>query len=236
MDFLQNILNNTDTPIWYAFILGLMTAISPCPLATNITAMGFISKDISSKQRVFINGILYTIGRAISYITLGIILYFGSNTINIASIFREYGEKLLGPILVIIGILMLDIINIKFPSFSNLNIISEKLFNPEKKSSILTPLIMGIIFALAFCPYSGTMYFGILIPMTITNPSGLILLLVFAIATGLPVIVFAYLIAFAISNVAKTYNKIKIFELWFRRIISFLFIIVGFYYIYLSLL
>lgn len=230
MELLQSLLDNTQTPILYAFILGLMTAISPCPLATNITAIAFIGKNIENKRKVFINGLLYTLGRAITYFTLGVILYLGASKFHVASFFQSNSEKFLGPLLLIIGIFMLDFIKIKFPGLGK---ITDKFQKNEKQGSGLSALLMGVVFALAFCPYSGVLYFGMLIPMTISSSSGLILPLVFAIATGLPVIIFAYLIAFTLSGVGKLYNRLKTFELWFRRVVSALFIIVGLYYIYI---
>ncbi|HNW75014.1 MAG TPA: sulfite exporter TauE/SafE family protein, partial [Bacteroidales bacterium] len=88
----------------------------------------------------------------------------------------------------------------------------------------------GMVFAMAFCPYSGVLYFGMLIPVTIASASGLYLPVIFAIATGLPVIIFAWLLAYAVGNVGKLYDRIKIFELWFRRIVAVVFILVGIYY------
>jgi len=92
-------------------------------------------------------------------------------------------------------------------------------------------LLLGIVFALAFCPYSGVLYFGMLIPMTINSASGLYLPLIFAVATGIPVILFSWLIAFSLGSIGKVYNKIKSFEYWFRRIVAVLFIAVGIYYV-----
>ncbi len=230
MEFIQNLIENTNFPILTAFLLGLMTAISPCPLATNITAIAFIGKNIENKRKVFLNGIIYTIGRAISYFGLAIILYFGASKFHIAKFFQTNGEKFLGPLLLIIGILMLDFIKIKLPGIGS---ITDKFENGENKKSWLSALLMGILFALAFCPYSGVLYFGMLIPITISSTSGLVLPLFFAIATGLPVIIFAYLIAFTFSNVGKTFNRIKMFEKWFRRIVAIVFIVVGIYFIVL---
>lgn len=230
MNFLQNILDNSNAPFLSALILGLMMAISPCPLATNITAIGFISKDIGQKLRIFINGLVYTLGRTISYTGIGVIIYFGADMISIKKIFLMNGEKFIGPLLIIIGVLMLDFFKIKFPSFSKL---SEKIENKSKSGSSWSALLLGMIFALAFCPYSGVLYFGMLIPMTISSTSGLFLPVIFAIATGLPVIIVAYLLAFSISSVGGFYNKIKIFEKWFRRVVAIIFIIVGLYYIWI---
>jgi cytochrome c-type biogenesis protein len=230
MDTLQNLLDGSNMPLLTALILGLMTAISPCPLATNITAIAYIGKNIENKRRVFINGLLYTAGRAITYVGLGLILYFGASAFQISSFFQSNGEKYLGPLLVIIGILMLDVIKIKFPGMSKL---SEKFERSGSRGGGVSALLMGIVFALAFCPYSGVLYFGMLIPISISSASGLYLPLVFAIATGLPVIIFAYLIAFTLSGVGKLYNGLKAFEYWFRRIVAGLFIAVGLYYIYI---
>ncbi|MFQ3578822.1 MAG: aromatic aminobenezylarsenical efflux permease ArsG family transporter [Bacteroidales bacterium] len=230
MEFLQNILDNTQTPILYAFILGLMTSISPCPLATNITAIAYISKEIENKRKIFLNGIVYTFGRAITYTNLGLILFFGANKFHVSKIFTQNGEKLLGPLLIIIGILMLDIIKIKFPSFGKL---TEKMQSKSKKGSLISALLLGVVFALAFCPYSGVLYFGMLIPMTISSSSGLYLPVIFAIATGLPVIIIAYLLAFSVSSIGNFYKKIQIFQKWFNRIVAIIFILVGLYYVYI---
>jgi len=227
MEFLQGILDSTQYSFVTALILGLMTAISPCPLATNISAIGFISRDIEDRKRVFLNGVVYTLGRALSYTGLAVVLYFGASQMNVSMIFQGWGEKLLGPVLIIIGLFMLDVIKLRLPGFSSL---TERL-GEKGKGSYLGTLLLGMVFALAFCPYSGVLYFAMLIPMTVSSASGLYLPVVFAIATGLPVIVFAWLLAFAVGNVGSLYNHIKTFEIWFRRVVSVLFILVGVYYI-----
>ena len=227
MDFLQTILDNSQFSFLTAIILGLMTAISPCPLATNISAIGFISRNIENRRRVFINGLVYTLGRAISYTGLALIIFFGASKMHVSMIFQGWGERLLGPVLILVGLLMLDIIKIKLPGFSGLtNKIGE-----NGKESYWSTLLLGMVFALAFCPYSGVLYFVMLIPMTVTSAGGLYLPVLFAIATGLPVIIFAWLLAYAVGNVGKLYNRIKLFELWFRRLVSVFFIAVGIYYI-----
>ncbi|MEI7981322.1 MAG: aromatic aminobenezylarsenical efflux permease ArsG family transporter [Bacteroidota bacterium] len=227
MQYLQAILENSQYAALTAFILGLMTAISPCPLATNISAIGFISRDIENRRRVFIKGLVYTLGRAVSYTGLGVILFFGASKMHVTMLFQGWGEKLLGPLLIIIGLLMLDFIKVKFPGFSGL---TEKMGEHSKRSYWGT-LLLGMVFAMAFCPYSGVLYFAMLIPITISSINGLYLPVVFAIATGLPVIIFAWLLAYAVGNVGKLYNQIKTFELWFRRVVAVLFILVGVYYI-----
>lgn len=227
MELLQSILENTEYSFITAFALGLMTAISPCPLATNISAIGFISRDIEDKRRVFINGLVYTLGRAISYTGLALIIFFGASQMNISMIFQGWGEKLLGPLMVLIGLFMIDIIPLKFPGLSS---VTERI-NTSGKNSYWSSLLLGIVFALAFCPYSGVLYFVMLMPITIASASGLYLPVIFALATGLPVIIFAWLLAYAIGNVGKLYNRIRIFEKWFRRVVAIVFIGVGIYYL-----
>lgn len=228
MDYLQSLLENSNLPFLSALVLGLMTAISPCPLATNITATAYISKNISSKKKVLLSGLLYSLGRAFSYTTIGIILYLGASKFHIARFFNQNGEKFLGPLLIIIGLIMLNIIKLNFfgkSSFSNK--LSEK-FNDK---GLLGSFLIGVVFALAFCPYSGALFFGMLIPLTITNADGLYLPIIFAFGTGLPVLLFTYLLAFAASSIGTFYNRITKIEKAMRFVAGFVFILTGIYYI-----
>jgi len=227
-DLLSSLLESNSAPWLTALILGLMTAISPCPLATNITAVGFISRDIENKHRVFINGILYTLGRAITYTAIPLIIFFGVDQLKFSGFFQRYGEKIIGPLLIVIGLFMLDFIKVNFPAMNRL---STRMQHKETWSS-LDAILLGIVFALAFCPYSGVLYFGMLVPMTVSSASGLYLPIVFALATGIPVIIFSWLLAYTVSGIGGFYHKVKTFELWFRRVIAFLFIVVGVYYIF----
>lgn len=225
-EFLSNLYSSSTTPVWSALILGLMTAISPCPLATNITAMGFISKDLENRNRVFYNGIIYTVGRAVSYTLLAFVLYLGTDQFKISSVFQQYGEKFLGPLLIIIGLFMLGVIKLNFLGLDKLT----NRFQNKEKHNYWDVFLIGFLFAMAFCPYSGVLYFGMLIPLTIQSSSGLVLPIIFAIATGIPVLIFAWLLAYTVSGVGKLYNRIKTFEVWFRRIVAVLFLGIGIYY------
>ena len=227
MEVLQNLLENSQFPILTAFLLGLMTAISPCPLATNITAIGFISKDIEDRKKVFINGLVYTLGRAISYTLLGLLFFFSVGQFELSGFFQTWGEKILGPLLIIIGLFMMGWLKLSIPGMGSM---AEKM-EEKSKSGFWGVLLLGVVFALAFCPYSGVLYFGMLIPMTISSPSGLYLPIIFAIGTGIPVIIFAWIIAFSVGKLGGIYKKIKSFEYWFRRVVAILFIGVGVYYV-----
>ncbi len=226
MEVLLNLFENSQLPILSAFLLGLMTAISPCPLATNITAIGYISKDIKSKRKVFVSGLIYTLGRGVAYTAIGLLFFFGASQFEFEGFFQTWGEKIIGPLLIIIGLFMLGVLKLTIPGIGSL---TEKMEN-KSNSGFWGVLLLGIVFALAFCPYSGVLYFGMLIPMTISSASGLYLPMVFALATGIPVIIFAWLIAYSVRSIGGFYNKMKIFELWFRRVVALLFIGVGIYY------
>jgi len=229
IEFLQTWADNAQYPILAAFALGLMTAISPCPLATNITAIGYISRELSSKRKIFYNGLLYTLGRLISYTGLGVIIYFGASSFKVAKLFSQYGEKFLGPLLIVIGVLMLNVIKIRISKKGGG--LSERVEQKAAGGSSWWAFLLGAIFALAFCPTSGVFYFLMLIPMTVASPDGLLLPPVFGVATALPVILISWLLAFSMSGVGAFYNRIKLFEKWFRLVAAVLFIAAGLYFV-----
>ncbi len=232
MDYLIGIIENTQYGFVTAAVLGLMTAISPCPLATNISAIGFISRDLDDKRKVFLKGLIYTLGRAISYTGLAVIIYLGASQMNISLAFQGWAEKILGPVMVIIGLFMLGVIRIPFPFLEGIG----QRMGDKGRGSYWGTLGLGMVFALAFCPYSAVLYFAMLLPLSVASVGGLYLPVVFAIATGLPVILFAWLLAYTIGNVAKLYNAIKSFEIWFRRLVALLFIAIGIYFIAILLI
>ena len=231
MDILQTWLEGSEVPVLTAFLLGLLTAVSPCPLATNITAIGFISKDIESKDRSFLLGILYTIGRMVAYSLLGALLIWmlrrGFDTFDLQSKVSQWGEMLLSPVLIVMGLVMLFGDRLPLSGFG---------LNASEKNGRLRgawgSLLLGILFAMAFCPTSGMFYFGMLIPMSASATGGYALPAVYALATGLPVVIVAWIIAYSIGNIAGFYKKMQVFQKWLNRMVAVLFIIVGIYYAY----
>lgn len=231
MDILQTWLEGSEVPVLTAFLLGLLTTVSPCPLTTNITAIGFISKDIESKNRTFLLGILYTIGRMVAYSLLGALLIWmlrrGFDTFDLQSKVSQWGEMLLSPVLIVMGLVMLFGDRLPLSGFG---------LNASEKSGRLRgawgSLLLGILFAMAFCPTSGMFYFGMLIPMSASATGGYALPAVYALATGLPVVIVAWIIAYSIGNIAGFYKKMQVFQKWLNRMVAVLFIIVGIYYAY----
>lgn len=224
-------LGRSNIPLIAAFFIGLMTTISPCPLATNITAIAYASKKIGNSKHTLLVGILYTIGRMIVYIGIAaVIVWVGISTFSISIGLQKYGKVLLGPLMLLFGILMLNIFNISFEKSSE-RIAKLKEYLSEK--GLFGSLLLGMLFALAFCPISGVFYFGMLIPLALQNSDPIIIPSIFAIATGLPVIIFSLLLVFSVSKMGEVMKKVQTFEKWMRKAVAVIFIIVGIYYIFL---
>ena len=228
MDFIQTFAENKEFPVLAALALGLLTAIAPCPLVTNITATAFIAKTINNKRKVVLSGLLYTLGRMFSYTFIGALIYFGASKFQVAKLFQGNGEKYIGYILVIIGLIMLDVIKLNFKKGFNF---TEKLSESFKNKGLLGSFLLGALFAMAFCPYSGALFFAMLIPMTLASSEGLLLPVVFSIGTGLPVIFFAFVIAFSMEKLGNYFKTITKIEKVMRIIAALTFIITGLYYI-----
>ncbi len=228
MDWINELAQNKDAPILAAFALGLLTAIAPCPLATNVTATAFIAKTITNKKKVLLSGLLYTLGRVFSYTLIGAIIYFGASKFQIANLFQGNGEKYIGFVLIVIGLIMLDVIKLNFIKGGNF---TDRLSDKFKTKGLLGSFLLGALFALAFCPYSGALFFAMLIPMTLSESAGLILPVVFSVGTGLPVILFAFVIAFSMEKLGMYFKAVTKVEKVMRLMAGLVFILTGLYYI-----
>jgi len=221
-------MSTSSFPLIAAFFIGLMTALSPCPLATNITAIAYISKKIDNGKKTLLTGLVYTFGRMFTYVLLAsLIVYVGLNVQTISLFLQKYGEKILGPLLIFIGLIMLNII--KLPSLKSgnrINKIKEKL----SEKGYFGTFLLGVLFALAFCPFSAVLFFGVLIPLALSFSDGILIPSIFALATGLPVIIFAFILTFSVSKIGKVMNKVQTFEKYMGFAIAIIFLLVGLYY------
>lgn len=232
MDWLHNLVDNTSWPILSAWALGILTAISPCPLATNITATSYIARTLNGRNKVLLSGFLYTLGLAFTYTMIALIISLGASKFQVAKFFQGNGEKFVGPIMIIIGLIMLNVIKFNFLRKSNLK---NKLGDKFKDRGLLGSFLLGALFAMAFCPYSGAMYFGMLIPMTIESEMGITLPLFFALGAGSLVLFFTVIIAFSIQKLGAYYKRITQIEKVMRYFAAFLFIGTGLYYVLIYL-
>ena len=227
MDFINSLIDNNNIPLLSSLLIGILTSISPCPLATNITALAYISKDIKDTKRTIVNSLVYTLGRAFTYTLLVLLISFGLSSFDIASIFQGWGDKVLGPVLIVIGLIMLDIIKINLKKGKG----TEKIQKWIEGKGYLGSFLLGMFFALAFCPYSGVMFFGMLIPLAIGSSMPIFLSLSFSLGTSIPVIMFAILLAFSVQGMSRVFNGVKNMEVIVRRVIGGVFVLAGIYYL-----
>lgn len=226
-------MGESPVPIVAAFFLGLMTAISPCPLATNITAIAYISKRIDSSRHTLLTGFVYTLGRMAAYIAVAsVIVLFGMNLQFVALTLQQYGERLLGPFLVLCGIYLLGIISLdRLPGGDRLSGFTSGISARLAEKGYLGAFLLGVIFALSFCPFSAVLFFAMLIPLAIGAGDPVFIPAVFALATGLPVIVISYLLVRGVGKCNGIVQKIGAAEIWIRRAVAAVFLVVGVYYI-----
>jgi cytochrome c-type biogenesis protein len=220
---MENIFPGIISALWF----GVLTSISPCPLATNIAAMSYIGKQAGNAKNVFATGMLYAAGRMLSYVILSVIIVASVLSIEmLANFFQKYMNKILGPVLILAGMFLLDLLSFSKGGFSD----SDKLRRIAGGNSYIGPVLLGILFALSFCPVSAALFFGSLIPLSIKYKSMFLLPSIYGAGTALPVFIFAALISMGAQYVGKIFDKITIIERWARRTTGVIFIVVGIYY------
>ena len=211
--------------LWF----GILTSISPCPLAANIAAVSFLSKKINHPRMVFWSGLAYTLGRMTAYVVLGVIIISSlAGVPAVANFLQKYMNRILGPILILVGLFLLDILKLNFSGFS----LSGEKQNKLAELGVLGSFVLGAIFALSFCPISAALFFGSLIPLALNNSFGITFPFIYGIGTGLPVLIFAVGISLGIHSMAHWFNKIARLEIYMRKVTGIIFILVGIYYIW----
>ena len=220
-------MNEYFAAVLTAFWLGILTSISPCPLATNIAAISYVGRRVGEPGKTFQAGLLYTLGRTVAYVVIGIVLVSSLLSAPVLShLLQKYMNKFLGPILILVGLILLKVISFSLGGGG----ISENLQKRADRMGVWGGAFLGILFALSFCPTSAALFFGTLLPMAVQQQSYLMLPAVYGIATGLPVFLFALLVALSANRIGTAYNRIAQFEKWARRVTGLLFILVGIYY------
>ena len=216
---------------WVAIIsalwFGILTSISPCPLATNIAAISFVSRHTGRLHSVLLAGMLYALGRTLAYLALGALIMGGLfATGEVALFLQRYLNQALGPALILVGMLLLGLLR---PTAS-VNLVGSRLQHRAEKGGWLWPLLLGVLFALSFCPVSAGLFFGVMIPLSVKSDSIVLIPLVYGLGTAAPVIVFALLIAFASQKLGKAFDRLAQIEKWVRRTTGIVFILAGVYY------
>lgn len=209
------------TALW----LGILTSISPCPLATNIAAISYIGGGVENTRRVILAGLLYTLGRMLAYLALALVLVNTMLSVPQVSMFlQKYMHVLLGPLLIVVAMFLLGLIEINVGGGG----VSEGLKRRVDALGVWGALLLGIVFALAFCPTSAALFFGNVMA-SLGAGSNVALPLLYGIGTALPVIVFALLIALGSKKLGQAFGAVSKVERWARGVTGAIMLLIGMY-------
>lgn len=227
-DIINILIDNYNIPLLTVFLLGFLMSINPCPLATNITALAYLSKHVGNTKKTLLHSALYILWRAFSYIGIAVIIFYGFDNFDIQSLLQWYGDKILWPLLIIVALFMFGVIKIP------LNIsIGHKFKDSKLAKGYLGSFLLWVVFALAFCPYSGVLYFAMFLPMVLANNSPFVYPGIFAIGTSLLMVAIVLVLAFATNKVWALHKNITKIEKYIRYGSAGIFMLVWFYYTYL---
>lgn len=204
--------------------LGILTSISPCPLATNITAISYIGKRVDRPRLVLAAGLLYTLGRMAAYIALALLILSSLASVPALSTFlQRYMNILLGPLLILAGMVLLEMVPVVFAGSG----LSERMKARADRGGIWGAGLLGVVFALSFCPVSAALFFGSLVPLAVNHGSPVMMPCLYGLGTALPVVFFSLLLAFSAHRLSRAFNMLTSFEKWARRGTGVLFLLVG---------
>jgi cytochrome c-type biogenesis protein len=221
--------------IFSAFWLGILTSISPCPLATNIAAVSFISRNLGSSKKVLWSGLLYAVGRMLTYVVIAVLAVTSLLSLPEVSFFLETNmHKIIGPLLIVVGIILLDVLPISFSA----SLVSSSVQEKAGKWGLWGSGLLGIVFALTFCPLSAALFFGsLLIPLVIERGQSAVLMpSVYGFGTALPVVGFALVMVFSVKSIGKIFDKLTQIEKWARKLTAVIFVGTGIYLILKNLI
>ncbi len=222
---MESLLLVTGSALW----LGLLTSISPCPLATNVLAISYVGNRVDKPVRVLLAGLIYTLGRTISYIVVALIVVKSLLSIPAVSMFLQQNlNQILGPLLLAVGLLLMDVV--PWPWAGSGSAFFERIQTRVSDLGLWGAGLLGFVFALTFCPVSAALFFGSLIPLAVKHESPVLLPSLYGIGTALPVVVCSVILAFAANRISKAFNALTVIEHWMRRITAAVFIVVGGYY------
>lgn len=218
----MDLLPAAATALW----LGILTSLSPCPMATNVAAISWVGRRLGSPRQVLLGGLLYTLGRALAYTALGAVLVLGLLEAPVLSqALQAWLNRLLGPLLVVIGMFLLELVSLPVSGGGFAEGLRERL----GRQGLPGALGLGVLFALSFCPISAALFFGSLVPLAVAGGSALLLPSVYGLGTGLPVVVLALLIALGARSLGTAFDRLSAFEKWARRATGAVFVVVGIY-------
>jgi cytochrome c-type biogenesis protein len=210
-----------------ALWLGILTSMSPCPMATNVAAISFVGRRVGNPRRVFLAGLFYTLGRSLAYLALGIVLVGGLTSVpHVSYVLQKHMNRFLGPILILVGMLLLELLQLNLPGFS----VGEGVQRRVEAWGVWGAGALGFVFALSFCPISAALFFGSLLPLAVKAGSSVWLPSLYGVGTALPVFIFSVLIGLGTRAISEALDRLALIERWARRATGVVFIGVGIYY------
>ena len=235
-----------------ALYLGILTSISPCPLATNIAAISYVGRKVGDSRWVLAAGLLYTLGRCLLYLALAVLLATTAMSIPAVSLFlQKYMHLVLAPIFLLLGMILVGLIAISGGGA----VMTEGMQKRIDSMGIWGALLLGVLFAVAFCPTSAAWFFGLLalimgsdvgvgasaigaklaavgvsLPEASLPGATLVLPVIYGVGTAVPVLLVAFLLAYSAKSVGKTYNMLSKIEWWARQITGWVFILAGVFF------
>jgi len=219
---MNELLASVASALW----LGILTSISPCPLASNVAAVSYVGRDLGRPRRVLAAGLVYSLGRALTYVAVGAVVVAGLLSIPKVSFFLQNRmNQVLGPLLVVIGIVILGGWRPSLPSWGG----GQDLQRRIAGRGVLGAGLLGILFALSFCPVSAGLFFGGLVPLAVGSGSRVLVPAIYGIGTGLPVVFFAVLLAVGAQGVGRAFSAVTRVERFARPATGVIFVLAGVY-------
>ena len=193
--------------------LGVLTSISPCPLATNIAAISYVSRDVGQISKVLLSSLLYILGRVVAYTVLGSLVVQSILSAPGVSVWlQRYMNLFLGPVLVLAGMVLLGLIELPQQTGAGWSSLRDRF----QKMGFVGSGLLGLLFALSFCPVSAALFFGSLIPLAVAEQSPLWIPAVYGVGAGLPVLGFALLLTFGAKSLGRVFQQVSRVERWLR--------------------
>lgn len=210
-----------------AFWFGVLTAISPCLMATNVAAITFIARKVNQPKHALISGIFYAAGQALAYVLLGMLLVSSLMSVPLVSQWlQKYMLRLLGPIIIIAAMFLLELLNVR-PGRGRMK---QGIQKHTESGGFWAAALLGIVFGMSFCPTTAALFFGGLIPLAVEFESRILLPLMYSIGVALPVLSFGVLIAYSANRVGRVFERVERVERWARTVTGTIFLLIGIYF------
>ncbi len=209
-----------------ALWLGILTSISPCPLASNLAAVSYVGRRVGAPHRVVLAGVAYSLGRAATYVIVAFVVVTSLLSLPGVSFFlQQRMNQVLGPALIVAGSIMLGWLRLPWFPARGAGTLEQRLSG----AGLPGAAALGAIFALSFCPVSAGLFFGGLLPLATTAGSRLVLPALYGLGTGLPVVALAAVLALGAGGIGRAFDALTRIERVAGRVTGIVFVLAGVY-------